>query len=192
MFQRLIGILFLFAVNSLFAQQSTLEIKGTAPHFFLSHAVQPKESLFSLGRMYNVPPKTLATYNNIRIETGLDIGQDIKIPLDKNNFVQSEKVAGAGFIPLYHTVTEKETLYRIGLNYNKVSLTNIKQWNHLSSDGISAGIQLIVGYLKVDKSQSALVQNNSKPVSRPIAPPIVVAPAEKAAESKPVIIKPVS
>lgn len=189
MFQRLICIIFLFVTNSLFAQQTTLEIKGTAPHLFLSHSVQPKESLYSLGRMYNVPPKALASYNNLRIETGLDIGQEIKIPLDKNNFVQSEKVTGAGFIPLYHTVTEKETLYRIGLNYNKVSLTNIKQWNHLTSDRVSAGKQLIVGYLKVDKSQSALARNNAAPVSRPIAPPTVVAPAEKAAESKPAVVK---
>ena len=187
MFQRLIGILFLFVANSLFAQQSTLEIKGTAPQFFLSHAVQPKESLYSLGRMYNVPPKTLASYNNLRIETGLDIGQDIKIPLDKNNFVQAEKVGGDGFIPVYHIVTEKETLYRIGLNYNKVSLTSIKLWNHLTSDAISAGTPLIVGFLKVDKSQSVLAKNNPAPVIQAVAPPTARQP-EKTPEIKPAVI----
>lgn len=189
MLQRILVVFFLIAGKGLLAQQATLEIQGTAPHLFLLHSVQPKESLYSLSRTYNVAPKALALYNNLRIETGLDIGQNIKIPLDKNNFVQSEKISGMGLIPVYHTVTEKETLYRLGLNYNKVSLANIKQWNHLSSDGISAGTSLIVGYLKVDKSQSSLAQNNVEPILKKVTPPAEVPHTEKVETPKTEVAK---
>lgn len=45
-----------------------------------SHTVQAKETLYSLARKYNVHPRELAAYNNIPVETGLVLGQVIKIP----------------------------------------------------------------------------------------------------------------
>ena len=45
-----------------------------------SHTVGPKESLFSIGRLYNVHPRELAAFNNIAFETGVKIGQVLKIP----------------------------------------------------------------------------------------------------------------
>lgn len=45
-----------------------------------THTVAPKETLYSIGRLYNVHPRELAAYNNLTIETGLTIGQVIKIP----------------------------------------------------------------------------------------------------------------
>jgi LysM repeat protein len=45
-----------------------------------THTVKPKETLYSLARLYNVHPRELAAYNNISVETGLSLGQVIKIP----------------------------------------------------------------------------------------------------------------
>ena len=45
-----------------------------------THTVAPKETLFSIGRQYNVHPRELAEYNKIAFETGLTIGQVLKIP----------------------------------------------------------------------------------------------------------------
>ena len=45
-----------------------------------THTVGPKETLFSIGRQYNVHPRELASFNNIAFETGLTIGQVLKIP----------------------------------------------------------------------------------------------------------------
>ena len=45
-----------------------------------SHTVAAKESWYSIGRMYNVHPRDLATYNNLSLDKGLSIGQVIKIP----------------------------------------------------------------------------------------------------------------
>ena len=44
------------------------------------HTVGPKESLSSIGRMYEVNGRVLANYNNIEYEKGINIGQVLKIP----------------------------------------------------------------------------------------------------------------
>jgi LysM repeat protein len=48
-----------------------------------SHKVEPKESLYSIGRKYKVHPRELAEYNNITLSEGVQIGQVIKIPSKK-------------------------------------------------------------------------------------------------------------
>ena len=137
------------------AQQNTLVIEGATPKLFIIHKVATKENFYSLGRMYNVPPKDLAAYNNLQFEHGLNVGESIKIPLTDNNFSQSGMPgSGEALIPVYHTVQPKEGLYRVSLNYNKVPIISIKKWNHIQSDAVSAGSPLIVGYLKVPKSES--------------------------------------
>ncbi len=144
-------------------------VEGTTPNLFLSHKVLPKENFYSVSRKYNVPPKEIAAYNNLQFEKGLNVGEIIKIPLTEANFIQSEETKGAGLVPVYHTVLSKEGLYRISINYNKVPLTTIKKWNHLTSDDVSVGSPLIIGYLKVDKSASSLVNDRlARPGTQPV------------------------
>jgi LysM repeat protein len=171
----LILVVFIFFSNTIVkAQQNYLEIIGRGSSVYLEHVVTPKESFYSVGRMYNVNPKELAAYNHLHFATGLAIGQTIKIPLNKNNFTQMKNThPGQALVPLYHTVLAGETLYRLGVNYNKVPLSNLKKWNNLSSDELSAGQSIIVGFLKVDKNQSALANGESVPAvaSAPVVPP---------------------
>lgn len=147
-----------------FAQKNGLIIEGTAPKLYLIHKVVPKENFYSIGRMYNVTARALASYNNLQFENGLSVGESIKIPLTETNFLQSGS-AGKGevLIPVYHLVQPKEGLYRVSINFNKVPLTTIKKWNHMRSDIVSAGTPLIIGYLKVNKNESALANKAVKP-----------------------------
>src|SRR5574341_778196 len=48
-------------------------------------------------------------------------------------------------MPVYHVVKRGETLYRIGLKY-RVSVDQLKDWNHLRSNEISVGQKLVVGH----------------------------------------------
>jgi LysM repeat protein len=170
--------------NSLFAQQNNLEIKGSGNNLFVEHVVLPKESFYSIGRMYNVNPKELASFNHLKLQSGLGIGDNLKIPLTKNNFLQTGKAANTeALVPVYHKVESGETLYRLGVNYNKVALASLKKWNHLQSDAVSVGTAMIVGYLKVDK-QSSLAKGKTT-VSNEVAvvPQAEEKPAEKAPET---------
>lgn len=159
-----------------FAQQNNLEIHGSGNNLYLDHTISPKETFYSIGRMYNVAPKELASFNHLRLQSGLSIGDHLKIPLAKNNFSQQQKAApGEALIPVYHTVTSGETLYRLGVNYNKVPLASLKQWNHLPSDAVSVGAPLVIGFLKVNRLQSPLVDaatpvQSPAPVEKPVEP----------------------
>jgi LysM repeat protein len=159
-----IALFFTISTNGfLFAQQS-LEIKGVSPNLYLEHIVAPKETFYSVARLYNSSPRELAAYNHLSLQSGLQIGQILKIFLDKNNFTQSGvKAKNEALIPVYHTIASGETLYRLGVNYNKVPLPSLKKWNHLSSDEVTVGTPMVVGYLKVDKTQSALAQQSVTP-----------------------------
>lgn len=129
-----------------------------------NHTVGAKESLFSIGRLYNIHPRELASFNNIPFETGLTIGQVLKIPTKKilspvgettanvpqqkpqpAKPVAAAKKLDAGGAAVYHTVAKKEGLYGISKKYN-VSIEEIKRWNRLTTDGLTVGSNLIVGY----------------------------------------------
>ncbi|MGC4103184.1 DPBB and LysM peptidoglycan-binding domain-containing protein [Ferruginibacter sp.] len=133
----------------------------------ITHTVGPKESLTSIGRMYNINGRELANYNKIDYDKGLTIGQVLKIPVkdgvkipaapaketnaaktpapvnETPKTVAAPKESGT---PIYHTVAKKETLYHISTLYGKVPVADIKKWNNLTSDGVSEGAKLIVGY----------------------------------------------
>ncbi len=139
------------------AQNKPLVVEGVAPNLYINHLVVPKENYYSIGRIYNISPKEVAPFNNLVMETGLPLGQTLKIPLTASNFLQSgTPAADEVLVPVYHTVEGKEGLYRISVNYNKLPMEKLKQWNNLKGDVVSNGTKLIVGYLKVKKELSPL------------------------------------
>ena len=152
-------LLVIFFYHPCSAQDKSLVAQGATPDLYLVHEILPKENYYSVGRMYNIPPKELGTYNHLPFEKGLSLGQTIKVPLTQNNFSQGEATTGEqALIPIYHIVQPKEGLYRISLAYNKVPLDLLKKWNNLTGDVVSNGTKLIIGYLKVIKEQSPLSQ----------------------------------
>ena len=154
--KRLLIVLFSVPVFA-FAQNKALVIEGVSPDLYINHTVAPKENYYSIGRIYNISPKEVAPYNKLVLESGLSLGQALKIPLTAVNFVQSGAAAADEvLIPVYHTVAGKEGLYRISTNYNKLPLETLKKWNNLKSDAVANGTHLIVGYLKVKKELSPL------------------------------------
>jgi LysM repeat protein len=149
--------LFITAIG--FAQQ--LLVHNSGKDFYIEHKVVPKENFYSVGRLYELPPKEIAAYNNLDMTHGLTIGQTIKIPLTAANFSQT---AEAGK-PVYYVVGQKEGLYRVSLKNNNVLMANLRKWNHLQNDQIKTGSKLIVGYI------NGAVQNPNIAVGMKDAPP---------------------
>ncbi len=173
----------------LFAQHNPLVIQGTGGKFFLLHTVEAKENWYSLGRLYNLPPKDIAAFNKLEMSMALDIGQTLNIPLAAANFDQRKNQgAGEALIPVYHTVQEREWMFKLSSLYNDVPVTSLEKWNNIKRDQVKQGMPMIIGYLKVKTDQSPL---GAEP---PAAPPLLTAgsaskPAEKpieAATDKPV------
>jgi LysM repeat protein len=173
----------------------------------ITHTVGPKESLSSIGRLYNINGRELANYNKIDYDKGLTLGQVLKIPVNNANaanntvpapvkevapvktippVVKPVPVAKESNAPVYHTVGKKQTLYAISKLFN-VAIPDIKKWNNLTADALSEGSKIIVGY-GAKKQPPAAEQNVTK------APPVVIkeTPVVKKPEEKeiPVVNKP--
>lgn len=163
---------------------------GASPDLYLNHKIAAKETWYSLGRTFNLSPKDIAAYNKASINNPLEIGQTIKIPLTAANFTQDEKkAAGESLVPVYHIVQEKEWMYRISVNHNKVPIEKLEKWNGISRDDAKAGTKLIVGYLKVrqgnDPRPAAVATGNNTATPQDTAPKQVPA-ASPAQASTPV------
>jgi LysM repeat protein len=160
-------------ISSVLFAQSDMLVQGSTPDLYLVHNVSPKENWYSLARLYNGTPKELATYNNLTIDKPLTIGQVVKIPLRIANFSQNNrKASDEVLVPVYHVIQDKEWLYRISVNYNKVPVDQLEKWNGITNDEAKAGMKLIVGHLKVKKDQSPLANAAAAPgsvVSQPVA-----------------------
>lgn len=193
---RLLILLFCLPLLSL-AQNAPLVVEGVSPDLYITHTVQPKENYYSIGRMYNISPKEIAPFNNLQLEKGLSLNQVIKVPLTPINFLQTGNAAADEvLIPVHHAVQEKEGLYRITVNYNKLPLETLKKWNNIKGDAVANGTNLIVGYLKVKTALSPLVtMAKAKPVDNSTKeqtvikkePPVVTKEKEAVAPVKKVL-----
>src|SRR3984957_2859584 len=145
-----------FFVQFAQSQSNELIIQGQTGALYLEHTVVAKENWYSIGRLYNVNPKELAPYNKVAM-TPLAIGQTLRIPLTATNFSQDgQKTPAETLVPVMHVVQEKEWMYRISVNHNKVPSQTLEKWNHITGAQLHPGLRLIVGYLKVKTALSAL------------------------------------
>lgn len=189
----------LFGFSAAAAQaQDTLEVQGTSPALYISHVVKKGENFYSLSRAYGLPPKEIAAANKVNMEQGLQLGHKLHIPLTTANFSQKADASGK---PVYHKVSEKETLYRVSVNYNKVPLDNIRQWNNFSGDGLKKNSYIVVGFMKAGGAAAEAtprpekVKEKATPAPEPVvtqAPPPPPPPAEKETAKKEPETRPVA
>jgi len=196
--KHLLIVLFLLPLFT-FAQDKALEVQGTTPNLFLVHTVTAKENYYSIGRLYNISPKVFAPYNKLDMNKGLSPGQVIKIPLNEINFSQGAPTEdGEVLVPVYHTVKDKEGLYRISTTYNKVPVATLEKWNNITGDAVDNGTNLIVGYLKVRKDLSSFASKavtaavSSEPLlqTHPAIEKEVVKPVEETKKEEQQVVLP--
>ena len=151
----------LIAVISLqvtaWAQQPELLIRSAENGFYLDHKVAAKESFYAIGRKYNVNPKTLASFNKLDINKGLQIGQQLRIPLGSDNFSQE----GNSGTPVYYKVGDKEGLMKVSSANHNVSLAKLRQWNKLQNDVVKPGQKVVVGFLHSTEMPSVTLNYKS-------------------------------
>ena len=159
-------ICLILSLSAGYSQNTSLTIEGTSGKFYLVHIVVAKENWYSIGRLFNLSPREIAGFNNLNIDKPLDIAQKLNIPLTAANFDQKQvKSTGESLVPVYHTVLEKEWMFRISSNYNDVPVTSLEKWNKIKRDEVKPGTILIVGFLRVKTDLSPLAMGiSSNPV----------------------------
>jgi len=148
--KKLMTVVSLLCICSIVFSQD-LVIKSGSKGSYLEHKVAAKEGLFPIGRMYNVHPRHIANFNGIDFNKGLAIGQQIKVPLTDTNFKQNVNKG----VPVYY-VTEKESLANVSVK-SKAQIGDLRGWNNLAVDNVSAGTKLIIGFLITNEMQDRVV-----------------------------------
>jgi translation elongation factor EF-G len=171
-----ISLLALLMATISFAQKD-LMVKTSDKGLYLDHKVVAKESFFSISRKYNLHPKSIATFNGLDMAKGLQIDQKLRIPLLDTNFSQK----GNSGTPVYYKTDEKETLVSVSNKFNKVLLSNLRNWNNISGNDAKEDSKIIIGFLHSKEFPSITINNKVKPED-----PVVKTEPEKVVE-KPIV-----
>jgi hypothetical protein len=163
------------------AQSADLMVKSGDKGLYLEHKVAPKQSFFAIGRLYNVHPKTVASFNKLDMAKGLVIGQLVQIPLTDTNFTQQ----GNTGTPVYYKVGEKEGLMKVSGLHKDVKLETLRNWNGLTDNTVNAGAKLVVGFL-LSKEMPAVTLSGAKQPKQEVVKEIVE-PKKEIAEKTPVV-----
>ncbi len=115
----------------------------------LTHIVEPKETLFSIARKYNVSVQDLATLNEKKLIDGLRIGLEINIPTKKKTIEGNTRIINSETI--FHIVETKETKYSIAKKYS-ISIEQLESQNPEIVNGLKIGSKLAINTKKVKPS----------------------------------------
>ena len=165
-----------------FVKKTQVVKKDTPSPSFVSvkekvHVVKPKETVFSISRMYNVSIEELKEWNDLSSNL-LEIDQKLIIKENiegSDTGVTKAPASGSGKT---HVVGSGETLYSISRKYS-VSIDELRDWNDLMSNEISIGQELIVAKkeeqpvtsdpkLTEPVGKSEVVKVSEEPVSGPL------------------------
>lgn len=108
-----------------------------------THEVLPKETVYSISKLYAVSVEDIETANKDALNEGLKMGQILVIP-SKSVFKPGVKTAvNASYKIMYHEVLPKETKYAIANKYG-LSVEQLEQLNPEIVSGLPIGFKLIV------------------------------------------------
>src|ERR1044072_1087641 len=99
----------IFFISFRASAQNELLVQSDEKGLYLNHTVVAGENFYSVGRLFNVTAKDIASYNQLDMNRGLMIGQVVRIPLGKGNFTQAKTNGRA----VYYVVGPGEGLYRV-------------------------------------------------------------------------------
>ena len=105
------------------------------------HEVQPKETLFSIARLYNVSVKDLDALNAETLKEGLKIGMKIAIPNKKKTISGQARIINNETV--FHVVQPKETKYSISRKYG-ITIEQLELQNPEIINGLTEGNKLAI------------------------------------------------
>ncbi len=143
---------------------STLQKNGQT---VILYEVGAKETMYSIARKYNIPPKSIIAINPEIQNEGLKVGQKIFVPYEtarankvSNTQNNNEETSGT----IYHTVERGQTLYSVGRIY-KSNIDDIKKWNGLNSNELKVGSKIIVRLSNTESADAETKPNKIEAVS---------------------------
>ena len=162
--KKLVWLSLLLTVGSgAFSQNNELFLRKNEGSFYLEHKVVSKDNFYSIGRLYNVSAKHIASFNKVDMNKGLDIGQKLRIPLTDTNFTMQ----GNSGTPVYYKAGLNTTLTRISEAYRQVPVASLRYWNQRTEEEVMEGERLIIGFLRSEKLPSITLNHPAIPENEP-------------------------
>ncbi len=149
------------------SKMDSVGVERVGDQSFILHEVEPKETLFGIGRKYQAVVGDIINANE-SLKGGLKIGQTIRVP-----FIPAEAIPAGSKL---HKVTAGETLFSISKKY-EVTVEEIKDWNNLLGNDLSIGQGLLI------KESQAVAE--AAPEPEPIVEATATATVTSAAVAEP-------
>lgn len=138
----------LFVLISLYFLEPVIgqEVTGhvTNGRSYIHHRVEAGESVETIGGTYGLPVAAVLEINELQPGAEITPGKMLKIPIA--TIIQASCDTG-NCIKVYYQVQASEGLYRVGKNHGDIKVAELKRLNGLSSESVSLGQRLLVGYL---------------------------------------------
>ena len=161
------------------------------------HVVAPKETLYSISRIYQVSTEDIKSWNNLT-DNALSVGQELIVKKPRATTSSPQPIQPEKPQPVsrkgYHTVQAKETLFSIARLYD-ISVDQLKGWNNLEGNELSIGQTLFVAQPESGKIVAKAQETPVKPATIPteerrqpeatVVPPVKNTPVGKTSPPAP-------
>jgi LysM repeat protein len=129
----------------------------------LIHKVQPKETLFSISKLYNVSVEEIKAWNYLT-ENSLTTGQELRVKKPAS-FVESKATEAAKGT---HVVASGETMFSISRDF-RISVDQIKAWNKMQATDLKVGQVILVSgpaLAETKSTETKLVETKTTEVKK--------------------------
>jgi hypothetical protein len=133
------------------------------------HKLKPKETLFKLSRVFDLPVVYLEKINQIQSGAILGVGSEIIIPV-KEEIISSQKKHETD-VPVVYQVRQRETIFRISRIYFDKQIEDIKHLNKLEDLQLDIDQILQIGW--IDLRDPKAVNNGVVAGGEPIQQPTI-------------------
>lgn len=117
------------------------------------HTVKAKQTLFSIGRYYNLSLEDLMEHNpTLKNDPTLRIGSKVKVPIPNKAIrrYKGKSFKPAEWTPIYYVVQGGDNLYQISKRYFEMPVDSIAKRNRLKNNSIRPGQRLHIGWMGVE------------------------------------------
>jgi LysM repeat protein len=144
------------------------------------HKVAPKETLYSISKLYDVTVEEIKAWNNLK-ENSVAVGQELIIRKKSNLSTEAPKIPETKSLTGIHTVAQKESLYSIARLYN-ITVQQLQQWNGLQSSEVKVGQTLFIAQPMYQQKQDS--KTETKITEKPADEKTEIKIEKKQAEGK--------